>query len=241
MNEIKTVFHWINLSLDDLKKLINGNYPSGSSPNFPIAQISLSITEPVAKLSHPFRQGQRGVLEVPDVFDRVNAKMAVQYFFERYFTNKRYFELAWFIWDCFRNGHIHLFSPKKVVNVPITEIDNSFLSGVHISGSTIEKLENNSDQMSLERSEHLKFNLKHNKKGIPRPIFRFSPAIYYFDLKEATENYAKDLNADEETQRRFQLSYPLYKEAQRLDFTSGRVKDSERAILESELKDLLEI
>ncbi len=238
---IKTVFNWINLSLDDLKKLINGNYPSGSSPNFPIAQVSLSITEPVAKLSHPFRQRRGRVLEVPDTFDRVDPKMAAQHFFERYFINTRYSELAWFIWDCFRNGHVHLYSPKKVINVPITEIDNSFLAGVHISGSTTERLENDPSQMSLERSEHLQFDLKHNSKGIPRPIFRFSPAIYYFDLKEAMENYARDLDIDAETQRRFQLGYPLYEEVQRLAFDGGKIRDSERAILENEIRGLLGI
>lgn len=95
--------------------------------------------------------------------------------------------------------------------------------------------------MSLERSEHLEFDLKHNSKGIPRPIFRFSPAIYYFDLKEAMENYARDLNVDTETQHRFQLSYPLYEEAQRLDFDSGKIRDSERVILENEIRSLLGI
>lgn len=239
-DNIKTVFHWIDLSLDDLKKLINANYPSGSSPNFPIAQISLSITEPVAKLSHPFRLGRGGALEVPSIFDRVNAKLASQYFFEKYFTNTRYSELAWFIWDCFRNGHVHLFSPKKIINVPMVEIDNSFLTGVHISGSTIEKLENDPSQMNLERSEHLQFSLKYNNSGVPRPIFRFSPVIYYFDLKEAVENYARDLRIDTEAQRRFQLGYPLYEAAQRLAFDSRKIRDSERSILTDEIEGILE-
>jgi len=177
---------------------------------------------------------------IPNRFYNIEAKPSVQYFYQEFFTNPRYSQIAYFLWDIFRNPLAHLSTLKKIVNVPIDEIENSFLAGAHISGSTIERLEIDKKQKKLEEGEHLQFDLKVNKKGIKRPIFRFSPIIYYFDLKEAMGKYQEKLSADEELRDRFDSAYPLLEGSMRLDFQNeDRVPKNESTILANEIRDLI--
>lgn len=234
--DINSFFHWADLAIDDFKKLIDASYLNGNAPNFVIARVALVATEPLAKMSFPYNnQGS-----IPNRFDYISAKPAVLHFYSNFFQQQRYEELAYFIWVIFRNALVHQNSVKKVLNVPIDEIDNSFLAGVHISGSTTGLLEVNTEQRRLEESEHLRFYLQHNQKGIPRPIFRFSPAIYYFDLLEAKERYREALNNSPEYQDRFRDAYPMFHESLRLNFTSEAIRDSERILLLNDIASLMQ-
>lgn len=235
-NNIKTVFHWTNLALDDYKKLIDANYPKGHSPNFVIARIGLVTTESLAKLSYPYRNGN-----IPNRFDQIEAKPSVQYFFQEFFSNTRYAQIAYFLWDTYRNALVHQSSLKKIINVPIDEIENSFLAGVHISSSTTMKLENDKRKKKFEENEHLQFYTIINKKGITRPIFRFSPIIYYFDLKEAVKNYKNRLSSDKVLRNRFRRAYPLFQESLRLDFQNrDRVPQNEYSLILKEARELIQ-
>ncbi len=232
---IKTVFHWTDLALDDYQKLINAEYPQGNSPNFVIARAGLIATESLAKFAHPYKNGA-----IPNRFDKIEAKPAIQYFYQQFFTNPRYAQIAYFLWDAYRNPLAHIGTLRKIVNVPIEEIKNSFLAGVHISGSTIEQLEVDQPQRKLEEKEHLGFYLNTNNRGIVRPIFRFSPVIYYFDLKEAVTNFKNKLSTDNTLRTRFSKAYPLFEESVRLDFQNAdRIPPSETNLLIEEITDLL--
>lgn len=243
--QIKNTFHWINLSLDDFKKLLDADYLGRHGPNFSIAMVALAITEPIAKLYYPHinkqqeirvykRKGNRA-----DIFDKIDAKLAAGKFFKKYFKNKRYGQLSDFIWDVFRNSHVHLFQCKKVVKVPLGEINNSFLTGIFFSSG----LKTNSSirqRQDIDERIHLKFELSY-KNGIPRPIFVFVPYIYYFDLKEAVKKFKKDLEnqAKELLRRRFSKASVLLGGAKRLDFTSGRLNNITRKILIRDIQECL--
>ena len=160
MTEVQTIeeaFRIFFLSLDDLRKLLEADY-GGAGPNFLLAETALAITEPISKVYYPLVRGRGEVLIPAQSLDNVNAKDSAHIFFNDCFSNRRYSQLSNLIWDCFRNGHVHLFQSKKIVNVPLPNIDNSFLTGVHLSGTKPSEIISNPAQEQLERNEHLRYH-----------------------------------------------------------------------------------
>ncbi|MDD3648447.1 MAG: hypothetical protein PHS44_08200, partial [Candidatus Dojkabacteria bacterium] len=52
--QIEDVFHWINLSLDDFRKVLDAKYPERNGPNFLLGMVCLAVTELIAKLFWPY-------------------------------------------------------------------------------------------------------------------------------------------------------------------------------------------
>lgn len=114
----------------------------------------------------------------------IRADKAVEKLWRNHFSNKRYAQFSNLAWDCFRHGITHLQLSQKVVNTPHSEHDHSFLSGVTWIGR-LQDLKLPED-MEAAKAEHLNFKLT---DGSRIPALIFSPHVYYFDLKEAVEDY----------------------------------------------------
>ncbi len=231
---IDEAFRLFLLSLDDLRKILEADY-NGPGPNFLVAEAALAVTEPIAKTYFPFVI-RNGVQTPPNTLDNINAKEAATHFFEDCFSNIRYGQVAYLIWDCFRNGHVHLFQPKKVINVPLPQYNNSFLAGIHLSGTKPSEITNNISQEQLERSEHLRFDLTTINRH-QRPFFRFSPLIYYLDLVEAVQSFRNMVDNDSIVKQNFLRGYQLLVDAKRMDF-NNRLRQTERDLILTEIQNL---
>lgn len=230
---VNEAFKIFNLSLDDLRKILEVDY-QGPGPNFVVAEVALAITEPISKVYYPFVRVRGGGQVIATSLDAINAKEAAHNFFSDCFSNSRYGQISHTIWDCFRNGHVHLFQSKKVINVPVPSFNDSFLTGVHLSGTTPTEIVVNLSQQALERSEHLVFDttMIRNQR---RPFLRFCPLIYYLDLKEALENLRNRTDADNVVKQNFLAGYQLLVEAKRLDFSGQRIPQTEKNLILTEL------
>lgn len=249
-SEIKEAFKFINLSIIDFAKILNSIDRTGSGANFLAAMCGLAITEPIAKLYAPFiyeRGGRKRIIrsrtyraDKADKFKSIDTKLAVKSFYGHCFKDGRYKKLSFFIWDCFRNGHVHLFQPKKVIEFPDTRIDKSFLAGVSWPrGKTLDDLLKDPSLVSKGRLEHLRFQFcGRSKKGsIPRFAFIFSPHIYYFDLIEAIKEFKRQLKTNISLQKRFAKGYKLMVAEKRLDFTNrDKIPEDCSSFLVDELK-----
>jgi len=250
--EIQESFHWIDLSLQDFRKVLPATDEVGNGANFLVALCGLAITEIIAKLYYPYTffktkckgkrlvrtrgytvvvKGKREKLK-PDSLKRIDTKLAVFNFYRNCFKNKRYATLAYLIWEVFRNGHIHLFRPKRIRNIPIPEFDNSAASGV--KWVDIKLLVKYSNYRKDIEEENLKF-VKMKIKGKDRPVFIFIPHIYYFDLCEAVQNFKTQLNTNQNLRIRFHKAHQLLMQAKNLDL----IRDKEKDIIVPEIKKLL--
>lgn len=231
---LKLVFSKFALSIEDLRKILDADY-AGPGPNFIAAEVAMAITEPIAKCYFPFKKVNE-TWAIVSKLDDINAKDAALKFFTDCFSNLRYSDLAYLVWDCFRNGHVHLFEPKMVTDIPAKEPFNSILAGVHWSGTKSTEISKDTSQEQIERSEHLKFSTTQiNGKTVA--YFRFCPLIYYFDLVQAVENFRKKVDEDPDLRKRFLISCQLLGEAKRMDFTN-RLRRDEQTIILTELASL---
>jgi hypothetical protein len=233
---IEEAFRIFSLSLDDIRKILEVDY-GGPAPNFLLAESALAITEPISKAYYPLVHQRGGVLAPAQALDDVSAKEAAHNFFTDCFSNDRYSQLSNLIWDCFRNGHVHLFQPKKVINVPLPNFDNSFLTGVHYSSTKPSEIITNQAQQQLERGEHLRFDTT-LIRGHRRPFLRFSPLIYYLDLVEAVQTLRGIVDTDAIIRQRFLSGYQLLINAKRLDFGGTRIPQTEKDLIINELTGL---
>jgi len=244
--EIEEAFHQIALSLEDFKKILNSIDHKGRGANFLVALCGLAITEPIAKLYYPYvfdkSRGKRRIVRFrkieisgntynPDHFGKIPAKQSVYKFYKDCFNNKTYSDLSSFIWGAFRNGHVHLFFPKKIIDFPLSTIDNSFLTGVHWP-CKLDRLDKDIKLRLKVRKEHLKFYLYHNKKGIIRPVFRFIPHIYYYDLEKAIAKFRRKLKHNKNLRMKFHKGYQLLVKDKRLSFPSIHERDKKIIIKE---------
>lgn len=223
----------------DLGKILNSRAPDGSGPNFAAAGVALAITEPIAKICYPYvsynhqrlersaYKKRRTDLRDPngrtarqDFLKDIRADKAVAKLWKHHFSNKRYSQFSGLIWDCFRNGITHLQLSQKVTNTPHAQYDNSFLTGVTWIGQ-LEDLEL-PDGIAAAKTEHLNFKLEVVKKK-ERPVFMFSPHVYYFDLKEAVLNLEKDVKTNMALQRRVITGWEIFCRSYKLDFNSYRL------------------
>jgi len=234
---IDEAFKLFSLSLDDLRKILEADY-GGPGPNFLVAESALAIAEPIAKTYYPYVIRRGGSQVIATSLDGINTKIATHNFFTDCFFSNRYGHLSHLIWDCFRNGHVHLFQPKKVINVPMPQYNDSFLTGVHLSGTKPSEIANNLAQEQLERSEHLRFDLTTNNKGQSRPFFRFSPLIYYLDLLAAVQRLRQMVDSNNAIKLTFLSGYQLLVNAKRLDYSTQRLPQTEKDLILSELQNL---
>ncbi|KKR31224.1 MAG: hypothetical protein UT63_C0078G0004 [Candidatus Gottesmanbacteria bacterium GW2011_GWC2_39_8] len=238
MTETQTIdeaFRIFSLSLDDLRKILEAEY-HGPGPNFLAGEVVMAVTEPIAKTYHPFVVGRGGVQNPATTLGEIDAKEAATHFFENCFSNTRYGQLAYLIWDCFRNGHVHLFQPKKIINVSLPQYNNSFLAGVHWSSTKPSEITNDSNQEQQERSEHLQFALTTIGRR-SRPFFRFSPLFYYLDLVEAVQTFRNMIDSDNVLKQNFLGGYQLLVDAKRMDFNS-RLRAAEQNLILSEIQNI---
>lgn len=193
---INELTKYIDLSVDDLRKVLMVQYPDGISPNFIGAMICMAITEPIAKITFWDLMVPAKKKKIKKL-DAIDAKLAFKKFSRKYMQNKLYYKLAQFIWDTFRNGHIHLYTPKKIINVK-------------------KKLETTSG-ISWDRDNVYDLHLQwHLKDGVW--IFCFSPHQYYLDLVEALKQFKKDLNKT----RGLKKIYEFIEEARIIDISKSK-------------------
>jgi hypothetical protein len=252
-NQIKKIFDKFNLGLNDFQKVLNATDKKGHGANFAVAMVGMAVTEPIAKICNPYidfhnrklayakrkrEHRQRGkITKRQDLLEDIVATEAVLLFWKRYFENKRYYQLGRYIWDAFRHGNVHLFLPKKIVDVPIKKFDYSFLSGVHWPGRLVD-IEIDTSLSGNAKSEHLNFFIAgYSKRGnIPRPAFRFVPHIYYKDLVNAVREVRLRASTNKSLRKRLLIGWELFSRAYKSSLKRYPLR--EQKLITKELKKL---
>lgn len=230
----------------DLERVLNCIDSGGSGSNFSVNLLLFAALEQFAKLYAPFVGNDQTGYRIANLNNRlrsINAKHSVDLFLRRYFEDidGRYSLFAKFIWDVFRNSHVHHFYPKKILDVPIENIDNSFLTGVHWPGRLSELVADN-NLLNQARSEHLRFNINERltqQSGVIRPVFIFVPHVFYIDLNEVVESFREDVENISYRRRLFGIGLRLLLRESRKSFPEDFNDTQSRRVL-FEIRELVE-
>ena len=242
-NLMNETFHYFNIALNDFKKLLNATDSKGNAANFAQATIAFIITEPMAKVYAPFlekkknKSGRYKLATLNDEFRDISTYYSLKLFFKECFSNKRYFDLYDFLWKIYRNGLVHTYSPRKILQIPNRFIDNSALTGVHYSGSLAD-LEIDYTLKQKSEAEHLKFYIHgYGKNDVPRPVFRFIPSVYYKDLFRSYIEFQDKVLKTKNIRKRFLVGASLLGKEKRIKYSDFRRES--RVLIRNELKKLV--
>lgn len=229
----------------DLERVLNALDGNGAGSNFASAILVLAAMEQFAKVYSPtsMRRGEnrfRTVRIRQERFDDIQAKHSVKLFFNKYMSpiDARYSTYGPWIWDVFRNGLTHLFFSKKITDVPLQQIENSFLTGVHWPGP-LNDIQNNPGLLNTVRQENMSFNIAGNVRGIPRPVFRIVPHIFYLDLVQATIQFKHDIETIPYRKKMFTNGIRLMDRARRKPFIHNDLPQNVRRQMVREIRNLI--
>lgn len=224
--ESRELFGLIDASLNEYREVLDANYKGAGKPISLATMCGLAVTEPIAKVYYPYR-GNGKLARVrhwrnrnPQTLKQVDVGPAIKHFFSDCFANPEYGIMSDLIWDAYRNAHVHLYQPKKIVRLPWIRRPDSFLMAVRWRHNlSLTKLSKDLRAERKERMLHLKFGIAFAKgKKVLRPIFRFSPLIYYLDLLKAV-SFLRRRKSNPIINSRLARGYRLMVHAKRLDFS----------------------
>ena len=242
---------WVPAMLEDLRRTLevtchfSGDRNSGS--NFLGNMVILTGLELLAKLNAPFRNPigkKKKAPKKPLRFRDIDATKAAKRFIKRYFNpiDPRYGRFAEMVWIMFRNGHVHTFLPKIVMNIPshastiFSAVDWAYDDPASRVGITIANLEreiaNNGRTQVIERLAVKHLSLFRDVKG--SIVFSMCPQIFLIDFKQAIEKFKHDLRTVPYKESLFLRGYNAFRRELEIEFQDIR----DRSLKSSLVKEL---
>ncbi len=220
--EFKEAIRHIDLILTDLKKFANADY-GNSAPNFGLGLVMLSATEPIARIISPYKYNK--ITQRANLAKSSKEITGFTYLkkFYGYFNDRSYSKNAAFISEVLRNGLVHAYTPRKIVNIKqAPKYDESALSGIRYLGSP---------DIREKDSEHsyLELFIVTNRQGKKRPAIVFDPVVYYEDLNSTINKIKERAGTEPQIVRNISWGWTLLGNERRTDFAEIAKKDPKLA------------